>query len=83
MDQSMDKGFRWLTVSPKGQPDFQFILMKVDGTNIKPEAAAALKGYGKRWRGPAACFKPTIARPPTEISKPSWFSMTQPKMPQK
>jgi len=29
MDQSMPNGFRWLTVSPKGQPDLQIILMKV------------------------------------------------------
>jgi catechol 2,3-dioxygenase-like lactoylglutathione lyase family enzyme len=43
MDQSMDNGFRWLTVSPKGQPDVQLILMKVDGPNIKPEIAATLK----------------------------------------
>jgi len=28
-DQSLPGGFRWLTVSPKGQPDFQIILMKV------------------------------------------------------
>lgn len=28
-DASMPNGFRWLTVSPKGQPDFQIILMKV------------------------------------------------------
>ena len=39
MDQSMDNGFRWLTVSPKGQPDFQLILMKVDGPNIQPDVA--------------------------------------------
>lgn len=44
MDQSMANGFRWLTVSPKGQPDFQLILMQVDGPNIKPEVAAVLKG---------------------------------------
>ena len=44
MDQSMDNGFRWLTVSPKGQPDFQVILFKVDGANMRPEAAAALRG---------------------------------------
>jgi len=44
MDQSMDNGFRWLTVSPKGQPDLQLILMKVDGPNIQPEVAAVLKG---------------------------------------
>ncbi len=37
MDQSMDNGFRWLTVSPKGQPDFQLILMKVDGPNMQPD----------------------------------------------
>jgi catechol 2,3-dioxygenase-like lactoylglutathione lyase family enzyme len=43
MDQGMDNGFRWLTVSPKGQPDVQLILMKVDGPNIKPEIAATLK----------------------------------------
>jgi catechol 2,3-dioxygenase-like lactoylglutathione lyase family enzyme len=30
MDNSMDGGsFRWLTVGPKGQPDFQIILMKL------------------------------------------------------
>ena len=28
-DQSLPGGFRWLTVSPKGQADFQIILMKV------------------------------------------------------
>lgn len=28
-DASMPNGFRWLTVSPKGQSDFQIILMKV------------------------------------------------------
>jgi len=27
MDASMDNGFRWLTVSPKGQPDVELILM--------------------------------------------------------
>ena len=42
-DQSMENGFRWLTVSPKAQPDLQIILMQVDGPNIKPEVAAALK----------------------------------------
>lgn len=29
MDNSMGGGFRWLTVGPKGQPDFQIILMKL------------------------------------------------------
>ena len=43
MDQSMDNGFRWLTVGPKGQPDLQIILMKVDGPNMQPEVGATLK----------------------------------------
>jgi catechol 2,3-dioxygenase-like lactoylglutathione lyase family enzyme len=34
MDESMGNGFRWLTVSPKGQPDLQIILMKVDGPMV-------------------------------------------------
>jgi len=50
MDQSMDNGFRWLTVSPKGQPDLQIILMKVDGPNIKPEVATVLKGLVEQGR---------------------------------
>ncbi len=50
MDQAMENGFRWLTVSPKGQPDFQLILMKVDGPNIQPDAAAALKDLLQRGR---------------------------------
>jgi len=49
-DQSMDNGFRWLTVSPKGQPELQFILMKVDGPNIKPEVASVLKGLVQQGR---------------------------------
>ena len=44
MDAKMDNGFRWLTVSPKGQPDLQIILMQVDGPNMKPEAAATIRG---------------------------------------
>ena len=43
MDGKMDNGFRWLTVSPKGQPDLQIILMKVDGPNMQPDVAKTLK----------------------------------------
>jgi len=39
MDGKKDNGFRWLTDSPKGQPDLQIILMKVDGPNMQPEVA--------------------------------------------
>jgi catechol 2,3-dioxygenase-like lactoylglutathione lyase family enzyme len=43
MDGKMDNGFRWLTVSLKGQPDLQIILMQVDGPNMQPEAAKAIR----------------------------------------
>jgi hypothetical protein len=44
MDEKMATGFRWLTVGPKGQPDLQIILMKVDGPNVQPDVAATLRG---------------------------------------
>ncbi len=50
MDQSMHNGFRWLTVSPKGQPDLQLILMKVDGPNIQPDVAVTLKSLMEKGR---------------------------------
>ena len=49
-DFMMENGFRWLTVSPKGQPDVQLILMKVDGPNIQPDTAATLKGLMEKGR---------------------------------
>src|SRR6478752_3842281 len=49
MDQSMPNGFRWLTVSPKGQSDLQIILMKVapspfEGSNVQKIAGLMKKG---------------------------------------
>jgi len=43
MDGKMDNGFRWLTVSPKGQPELQIILMQVDGPFIQPETSNAIR----------------------------------------
>jgi len=45
MDQTMDNGFRWLTVSPKGQPDIQIVLMKVavNPFFLDAESVAALQ----------------------------------------
>ena len=43
MDQEFG-GFRWLTVGPKGQPDFQLILMKVGAnTGNDPEATEQIR----------------------------------------
>lgn len=44
MDQAMGD-FRWLTVSPKGQPDLQIILMKLAAHgHMDAESAATLRG---------------------------------------
>jgi catechol 2,3-dioxygenase-like lactoylglutathione lyase family enzyme len=45
MDETMDNGFRWLTVAPKGQPDLQIVLMKaaVNGFFLDAESASALQ----------------------------------------
>jgi catechol 2,3-dioxygenase-like lactoylglutathione lyase family enzyme len=45
MDVTMDNGFRWLTVSPKGQPDLQIVLMKVAANPffLDAESVAALQ----------------------------------------
>jgi catechol 2,3-dioxygenase-like lactoylglutathione lyase family enzyme len=43
-DQTMDNGFRWLTVCPKGQPDLEIALMLVGGAMQKdPEVTELLK----------------------------------------
>jgi catechol 2,3-dioxygenase-like lactoylglutathione lyase family enzyme len=42
-DHSMDNGFRWLTVGPKGQPELQIILMKIDGPNFDKDTTASLR----------------------------------------
>ena len=36
-DMSMDGGFRWLTVSPKGQPDVELVLMSTAPSHLFSE----------------------------------------------
>src|SRR5262245_10466516 len=43
-DATMDGGFRWLTVGPKGQPDLEIVLMKLStGPSQDPEVAEMLR----------------------------------------
>jgi predicted enzyme related to lactoylglutathione lyase len=35
-------GMRWITVSPKGQPELQLTLMRPDGPGLDPESGKAL-----------------------------------------
>jgi catechol 2,3-dioxygenase-like lactoylglutathione lyase family enzyme len=41
MDQTMEGGFRWLTVGPKLQPDLEIVLMEVKPGPMMDEATAA------------------------------------------
>jgi hypothetical protein len=43
MDASMDNGFRWLTVSPKGQPDLEIVLMPTTNPKLDPQDAETLR----------------------------------------
>lgn len=43
-DATMDNGFRWVTVSPKTQPELEIVLMKIEvGPMCDSERASALK----------------------------------------
>jgi uncharacterized glyoxalase superfamily protein PhnB len=43
-DATMDNGFRWLTVSPKTQPELEIVLMKIkEGLMYSADRAATLK----------------------------------------
>jgi catechol 2,3-dioxygenase-like lactoylglutathione lyase family enzyme len=48
-DETMPNGFRWLTVSPKGQPELEIILMKVaPGPKLQPDDVATVAGLIKK-----------------------------------
>jgi catechol 2,3-dioxygenase-like lactoylglutathione lyase family enzyme len=77
MDQSMPNGFRWLTVSPKGQPDLQIILMKVapspfDVANvqkIQPQDIETISGLMKKGAFGAGVFQTADCRKTYEEMK--------------
>jgi len=47
-DMTMDGGFRWLTVSPKGQPDVELILMSTEpGSLFNEEESVKLRSLIK------------------------------------
>ncbi len=48
-DMTMEGGFRWLTVSPKGQPDLEIILVRVAaGPMFDDETAKKMKAMVER-----------------------------------
>lgn len=90
MDQSMENGFRWLTASPKGQPDMPLILMKSlmekgrlgGGVHQVDDCQATyedLKAKGVEFLSPLAERFYGIECVLKDNSG-NWFSMTQPKV---
>jgi len=77
MDESMPNGFRWLTVSPKGQKDLQIILMKVapspfEGANvqkIQPQDVETISGLMKKGAFGAGVFQTADCRKTYEEMK--------------
>ena len=56
-DASMPNGFRWLTVSPKGQPDLEIILMKIaPGPKLQEDDVATIKALVKKGAFGAGVF---------------------------
>jgi catechol 2,3-dioxygenase-like lactoylglutathione lyase family enzyme len=57
-DVPMGPGARWLTVCPKGQPDFEIILMPVaEGMMFTTEAAAQMRDLVKKGMLGAGVFE--------------------------
>jgi len=56
-DASMPNGFRWLTVSPKGKPDLEIILMKIaPGPKLQEDDVATIKALVKKGAFGAGVF---------------------------
>jgi catechol 2,3-dioxygenase-like lactoylglutathione lyase family enzyme len=56
-DATMPNGFRWLTVSPKGQPDLEIILMKVaPGPKLQEKDVETIKELIKKGAFGAGVF---------------------------
>ncbi|MGI8743852.1 MAG: VOC family protein [Bryobacteraceae bacterium] len=57
-DSTMDNGFRWLTVGPKAQPDFEFVLMKLmPGPHLDAESAESIGKLMKKGAFHAGVFE--------------------------
>jgi catechol 2,3-dioxygenase-like lactoylglutathione lyase family enzyme len=78
MDGKMGNGFRWLTVSPKGQPDLQIILMQVDGPNMQPEAAKSLRALLTEGKINGGAFQTSDCRQTYEELKAKGVEFTSP-----
>jgi catechol 2,3-dioxygenase-like lactoylglutathione lyase family enzyme len=71
IDQTMEGGFRWLTVGPKDQPDLQLVLMATKaGPHMDEETAAAIRGLVQKGAlGPGVLFTPNCRETYEELKR--------------
>jgi catechol 2,3-dioxygenase-like lactoylglutathione lyase family enzyme len=78
-DVKMDNGFRWLTVTPKGQPDLQIVLMPTDpGPMMDQESSDALRTLIRKGKLGAGVFSTADCQKTYEELKAKGVEFSQP-----
>jgi catechol 2,3-dioxygenase-like lactoylglutathione lyase family enzyme len=78
-DAKMNNGFRWLTVSPKGQPDLQIILMPTQPSPMMDqETSEALRTLIRNGKLGAGVFQTADCRQTYEELKAKGVTFSQP-----
>ena len=78
-DAKMDNGFRWLTVSPKGQPDLEIVLMPTGpGPMMDQETSDALRTLIQKGKLGAGVFATADCRKTYEELKAKGVEFSQP-----
>jgi catechol 2,3-dioxygenase-like lactoylglutathione lyase family enzyme len=79
MDNTMDGGFRWLTVGPKGQPDLQIVLMTpMPSPMFSKETADQLRELVKKGAFGVGVFETADCRATYEELKSKGVQFMQP-----
>jgi catechol 2,3-dioxygenase-like lactoylglutathione lyase family enzyme len=77
-DVAMDDGFRWVTVCPPGQPDFEIILMSAKpGPHMDAETAAAFESLIRSGKMGAGVFSTPDCRKTYEELKAKGVEFTK------
>lgn len=78
-DAKMDNGFRWLTVSPKGQPDLEIVLMPTaPGPMMDQETSDALRTLIQKGKLGAGVFATADCRKTYDELKAKGVEFSQP-----
>ena len=78
-DFKMDNGFRWLTVTPQGQPDLEIVLMPTDpGPMMDQETSEALRTLIRKGKLGAGVLATADCRKTYEELKAKGVEFSQP-----